>query len=123
MPNASRLFDYAASRNMVWKWRTRPVGGAWEALVRLHHIGEGASPFWLGKGSTEQDALDHAIDLAVSYWQETEGTGLSASDSRHRHSSAHRQASTVVGVTAAVRSRADHVARVPRLVDAIGLPE
>lgn len=71
MPDASRLSDYAASRKMVWKWRTRPTDKGWEAEVRLHHPDGGATPRWGGKGSTEQDALDMAIELAVYYWVET----------------------------------------------------
>lgn len=74
MPDAARLIAYAQSRDMVWMWRTRCIGGQWEAQVELHHIDGGATPRWSIKDSTEQAALDRAIEHAVDYWTATGAT-------------------------------------------------
>lgn len=77
MPDATRLSEYAASRGMVWKWRTRPLGEAWEAQVNLRFPVGGVNTNWPGKGPTEQAALDHAIERAIWYWEATRYTQMS----------------------------------------------
>lgn len=78
-PDAARLIDYAARRGMLWAWRYRRIGTEWIAQVELCHVSGGATPYWLGRGQNPQGAVDHAIGLAIGYWEATGNTHIGIS--------------------------------------------
>lgn len=73
-PNDSWIRDYAVARGMHFQWRTFPDQGRWKAEVTLGHQGSpGCS--WVGRGDTEQEALDQGMHYATSYYDAIRDAG------------------------------------------------
>ncbi|TCM21462.1 hypothetical protein EDF56_101126 [Novosphingobium sp. PhB165] len=69
-PDDSQVREYAAAHDMHFQWRTIPEHGCWKAQVTLGRYGTPGCT-WVGRGETDQEALDEGMRYATSYYEET----------------------------------------------------